>query len=152
MGFWLTNGSPNLSQTTRPYNNQQKRRTCKIVDLAVPADHWLKLKENEKKSKYLDLARELKKLLNMQVTFIPITIYALVKLTEGLQNRLEGLEIRGRVEIIQTKIHYWERLELWEESWRIEETCCHSVFSKRLSADADIKNSQGLYNKNDDNA
>ena len=36
-------------------------RICKIVDFAVSADHWLKLKECEKKNKYLDLARELKK-------------------------------------------------------------------------------------------
>ena len=35
-------------------------RTCKIVDFAVPADHRIKLKECEKKDKYLDLARELK--------------------------------------------------------------------------------------------
>ena len=32
-----------------------------MVDFAVPADHRVKLKENEKKDKYLDLARELKK-------------------------------------------------------------------------------------------
>ena len=32
----------------------------KIVDFAVPAEHWIKLKEFEKKDKYLDLARELK--------------------------------------------------------------------------------------------
>ena len=38
-----------------------KKRTCKIVDFAVPADHRIKLKESEKKDKYLDLARELKK-------------------------------------------------------------------------------------------
>ena len=36
-------------------------RTGKIVDFAVPADHKIKLKECEKKYKYLDLARELKK-------------------------------------------------------------------------------------------
>ena len=38
-------------------------RTCKIADFAVPADDKKKkkLKENEKKDKYLDLARELKK-------------------------------------------------------------------------------------------
>ena len=36
--------------------------TCKIVDFAVPADPKIKLKECEKKDKYLDLARELKKL------------------------------------------------------------------------------------------
>ena len=32
-----------------------------MVDFAVPADHWVKLKENKKKDKYLYLARELKK-------------------------------------------------------------------------------------------
>ena len=41
---------------TRSYNNQQKKRTCKIVDLAFPADHRVKLKENESEDKYLDLA------------------------------------------------------------------------------------------------
>ena len=39
----------------------KKKRTCKIVDFAVPVDHRIKLKECEKKDKYLDLARELKK-------------------------------------------------------------------------------------------
>ena len=53
--------SPDIGQKTRPYNNQQKKGTCKIVDFAVPADHRIKLKEFEKKDKYLDLARELKK-------------------------------------------------------------------------------------------
>ena len=32
-----------------------------MVDFAVPADHRIKLKECEKKDKYLDLAKELKK-------------------------------------------------------------------------------------------
>ena len=61
MGHWHTDGSPNLGQKTRPNNNQQKRRTCKIVNFVVLADHRIKLKEYEKKDKYLDLARELKK-------------------------------------------------------------------------------------------
>ena len=56
--------------------NNKKKRTCKIVDFAVPADHWIKLKECEKKDKYLDFARELKKLWNMKVTIIPIVIGA----------------------------------------------------------------------------
>ena len=41
--------------------NEKKKRTCKIVDFAVPADHRIKPKESEKKDNYLDLARELKK-------------------------------------------------------------------------------------------
>ena len=40
---------------------KKKKRSCKIVDFAVPADHRIKLKESEKKDKYIDLARELKK-------------------------------------------------------------------------------------------
>ena len=30
------------------------------MDFAVSVDHWVKLRENEKKDKYSDLARELK--------------------------------------------------------------------------------------------
>ena len=66
-GTLHTNGSPNLGQKTRPYNNQQKKkkkRICQIVDFAVSADHKIKLKECEKKDKYLDLAIELKKTQN----------------------------------------------------------------------------------------
>ena len=37
--------------------------------------------------------------------------------------------------------HYWERPEHWEESWRLEETCCHSDSNEKPSANADVKNS-----------
>ncbi len=39
----------------------KKKRTCKIIDFAVPADYRIKLKECKKKDEYLDLAGELKK-------------------------------------------------------------------------------------------
>ena len=40
LGFSGTNGSPNLGQTTRPSNNQlKKKRTCRTVNFAVSADH-----------------------------------------------------------------------------------------------------------------
>ena len=64
----------------------KKKRTCKIVDFAVPADHRIKQKESEKKDKYVDLARELKKLWNMQLKIIPIVIGAfgtVTKVTKG---------------------------------------------------------------------
>ena len=80
----------------------KKKRTCKIVDFTVPADHRIKLKEYEKKDKYLDLARELKKLWNMQVTIIPIVIGAFGTVTKGLLKGLEDWEVGRRVETIQT--------------------------------------------------
>ena len=65
-----------------------------MVDFAILANHRLKLKENEKKDKYLDLARELKKLWNMKVTFILIndwcswyTHQSIIKGTGGPKNK-----------------------------------------------------------------
>ena len=75
---------------------------CKIVDFAVPADHWIKLKECERKDEYLDLARELKKTLwNMKVTIIPIVVGAFGTVTKGLSKGLEDLEVGWHVETIQ---------------------------------------------------
>ena len=94
IGLWHTNGSPNIGL--------KKKRTCKMFDFAVPADHRIKLKDSEKKDKYLDLTRQLKKKLwNMKVTVIPIVIGALGTVTRVLLRGLEDLEISGRVETIQ---------------------------------------------------
>ena len=106
MGLWHTHESPNLGQKTRLNNNQQKKkkkkRTCKIVDFADPAGHRIKLEECEKKQMYLNFARELKKLWNIQVTIIPVVIGAFGIVTKRLLKGLEELEVGGRVETIQT--------------------------------------------------
>ena len=80
----------------------KKKKICKTVDFTVPADHRIKLKEYEKRDKYLDFDRELKKLWNMKVTIIPIVIGAFGTVTKGLLKGLEDLEVGGRVETIQT--------------------------------------------------
>ena len=49
-----------------------------FANFAVPAGHRIKLKIYEKKDKYLDLARELKKLWDMKETIIPIVMGSLV--------------------------------------------------------------------------
>ena len=84
--------------------NKKKKRICKIVDFFVLADHRIKLKEGEKKDKYFTLVRELKKIWNMKVTIIPFVIGAFGIVTKGLLKGLEDLEIRGRVETIQTTV------------------------------------------------
>ena len=68
------------------------------MKFGVPADHRIKLKECEKKDRYFDLARELKKLWNMKVTIIVIGDLGTV--TKGFLKGMEDLEIRGRVETI----------------------------------------------------
>ena len=74
LGFWDTNRSSNLGQMTRPSDGQQKKRTCWIMDFAVLADHWVKLKEGKKRDRYQDLDRKLKKLWNTKVTVVSTVI------------------------------------------------------------------------------
>ena len=66
--------------SARPYN-KEKKRTWRIEDFTVPADHRVKLKEGEKKDIYLNLTWELKKLWNMKVKVVPIEICALGTVT-----------------------------------------------------------------------
>ena len=109
------------------------------MDFAVPADHRVKLKKSEKKDKYLDFAKELKKLWNMKVTKLPIIIGALGTVTKGLVQELEDLEITGRMETIQTTALLRSARIL---RIVLEEICCHSNSSERPSANADVKNSR----------
>ena len=121
MRLWHTHGLPNLGQKIRPYNNQQKKRSCKIDDVAVLADHRIKLKECEKKDKYLDIARELKNQRNMQMTIMPIVIGSFGTVAKGLLKGLEDVEVDGRVKTIQTTtllrtVKILRRiLETWED-------------------------------------
>ena len=48
-------------QMTRPNDNKQKMRTCRIVDFSFPIDHRVKQNESQKRDVYVDLPRELKK-------------------------------------------------------------------------------------------
>ena len=74
----------------------------------------------------------------MKVTIIPTVIGALGTVTKGLLQGLEDLEITGFVET--TKLHHnWDQPEYWEESWRLEETGCHSNSRRKPSANADEK-------------
>ena len=63
------------------------------MNYTVPADHRVKTKESQKLDKYLDLARELKKLCNMKVTVIPIIVRILGTVLKNLERKLGKQEI-----------------------------------------------------------
>ena len=87
--FWDTSGSPNDDQTFSTTIKENHRIG------AVPVNHRLKLKESEKKDKYLNLPRDLtKKLWNMKMMVILILIGAPGTVTKVLIKTLEDLEIR----------------------------------------------------------
>ena len=87
---------PDLIIINKKKENLQNCRLC------VPADHRIKLKECEKRDKYLDLAIELKNIWNMKVKIIPSEIGAFGTVTKGLLQGMEDMEVGDRVETIQT--------------------------------------------------
>ena len=55
----------------------KKKKNCQIVDLTIPVDHRVKIKEKIKREKYLDLAKGLKMLWHVKVVVIQIVNGAL---------------------------------------------------------------------------
>ena len=108
------------------------------MDFTVPADHTIKQKLWEKKDKYFDLARVMKKLWKVKATIIPIVIGAFGTVTKGLLNGLEDLKVGGREETIQTTA----LLRTTRILRRVPETCCHSDSSERPSAKTDVERSK----------
>ena len=74
------------------------------------------------------------------MTIIPIVIGAFGTVIKGLLKELEDLEVGGRVETIQTTA-LLRTVKILRRSWRLEETCCHTDFSEKPSAIADVKSS-----------
>ncbi len=66
-----------------------------MVNFAVPADHRMKIKENKKRDKYLDLTRELAKSRGtcITITLIPVVIGMLEMVPKSLERCLEELAI-----------------------------------------------------------
>ena len=62
------------------------------MNFAISADHRVKVKEKEKKGKFLDITKELKKLWNM-VTVIRIIIGAFGTIPKRVVKGQEDLEI-----------------------------------------------------------
>ena len=67
------------------------------MDFTISTDQEINIKENKKRYKYLDLARERKASWKTKVTVIPIITGALETVPICLEEGLEELEIGGRV-------------------------------------------------------
>ena len=67
----------------------KKRRTCKIIDFAVPGDRRIEEKEKEKIEKYQDLRRELQRIWNVRVKIILLVVRSLGATPKQFGNRLK---------------------------------------------------------------
>ena len=151
MGLWHTHGSPSLGQETKPNNNQLKKRICKIVDFAVPTEQRIKLKECEKKDKYLNLARELKKTMKHEGDDCTNCDYCfwhsdwrIIKGSEGFGSWWTSGDHPN-----DSIIEDGQNTEKSPgDLRRLEETCYHLNSCGKSSANAVVKNSKRVNNNN----
>ena len=61
----------------------KREKTCKLIDVKIPADKNVSIAEFEKLSKYKDLEIEVEKLWHMKTVTIPVVIGALGMIKKG---------------------------------------------------------------------
>ncbi len=79
----------------------KKKKMCHLIDIPVPGDIRIALKETEKIQKYQDLARELRKIWQVKVKVVPMVVGALGTIPKALGNNLEEIGTNVRVDQLQ---------------------------------------------------
>ena len=82
----------------------KKHHECQIIDFAISYDTRVDDKEVEKIEKYLDLARELKKVSNMKVIMVPLVVGALGTPAKELEKRLKTIGIETKITELQKTV------------------------------------------------
>ena len=67
--------------------------TCKLIDMTVPSDRNIALKEIEKKSKYKDLGVEIQRMWQMKTIVIPVVVGALGTVKKEMVENIEKVAI-----------------------------------------------------------
>ena len=79
----------------------REKKTCNIIDIAVPVDAGIVEKEKEKVEKYQDLRREVARLWNVKAEVLPIVVGALGAVTPNLSKHLDAIGVTTRIELLQ---------------------------------------------------
>ena len=82
----------------------KKHHECQVIDFAIPYDTRVDGKEVEKIERYLDLARELKKVWKMKVTMVPLVVGALGTTATPLEKRLKAIGIETKITELQKTV------------------------------------------------
>ena len=72
----------------------REENTWYVVDFAIPMDHHVKEKEEEKIDKQMDLASEVRRQFRIKTVIVPIVLAALGTVPPTLSESLKKLEIK----------------------------------------------------------
>ena len=75
--------------------------TCKLIDMTVPSDRNIALKETKKKCKYKDLELEIQRMWHMKTVVIPVVVGALGTVKKGMAENIKKVSERATMTEIQ---------------------------------------------------
>ena len=75
--------------------------TCKLIDMTVPSDRNIAVKETEKKSKYKDLELEVQRMWHLKTVLIPVVVGALGTVKKGMVENIKKVSERATMTEIQ---------------------------------------------------
>ena len=75
--------------------------TCKLIDMTIPSDRNIALKETEKKSKYKDLELEIQRMWHMKTEVVPVVVGALGTIKKGMIENIKKVSERATVTEMQ---------------------------------------------------
>ena len=99
-----------LQHTDRPYIEARRpdlvlvdksKKSCHIIDVAIPEDTGAKEKEAEKVEKYQNLARELRRMWEVKTKVVPIVLGALGTVPLRLKGNLKGIGVDTSITLMQ---------------------------------------------------
>ena len=114
----------------------KKNRTCRRVDFSVPAKHQVKIKKGEKKRQVLGPFWRTKKAVRNEGDGDTIGKWHAWNSPQRIGK--EAGSVKNSVDNPNYSIGMILQ-EYWDEFWKPEETCCHSVTSEWPSANAGVK-------------
>ena len=71
----------------------KRKKSCHVIDVAIPEDSGVKEKEFEKAEKYQNLARELRRMWEVKTNVVPFVLGALGTVPLRLKGNLKAIEV-----------------------------------------------------------
>ena len=78
-----------------------KSKTCLLIDMTIPTDRNISVKEFDKLSKYKDLQIEIDRMWHLKTTIVPVVVGALGMVKKGIQNHLNTIPGEPNLQEIQ---------------------------------------------------
>ena len=79
----------------------KSKKSCRIIDVAIPEDSGVKEKEAERVEKYQNLGRELKRMWEVKTKVVPVVLGALGTVPLRLKGNLKDIGVDTSITLIQ---------------------------------------------------